>query len=167
MGHEEHKARAPVQVSCWVITVSDTRTIETDEGGRLIQGLLRSAGHTVSDYQILPDEPEQVRVALELIGNKNSSGAVIITGGTGISKRDGTVEVAEALIEKRLDGFGELFRFLSYGEIGSSAMLSRAVAGVFRGKILFCLPGSLGAVRLAMEKLILPELGHLVGEIGR
>ncbi len=167
MGHKEHKAEYPTHVVCGVITVSDTRTPETDKSGRLIQDLLLGEGHQVGDYQIVPDEAPRIRGALEGLASKNNVQAVILTGGTGVSQRDGTVEVVEALLEKELKGFGELFRYLSYGEIGSSAMLSRALAGVSAGKIIFCLPGSSAAVRLGMEKLILPELGHLVGEIAR
>ncbi|HEY5648125.1 MAG TPA: MogA/MoaB family molybdenum cofactor biosynthesis protein [Nitrospiria bacterium] len=167
MGHKEHKAHAPAHVRCWIITVSDTRTPETDKSGKLIRDLLHSAGHATAGYQIFPDEPSRIRDALNTIGSQESAGAVILTGGTGISRRDGTVDVAESLFEKRLDGFGELFRSLSYAEIGSSAMLSRAAAGTFQNKVLFCLPGSTAGVRLAMEKLILPELGHLIGELSR
>lgn len=152
---------------CGVITVSDTRTPETDKSGRLIQDLLRDRGHEVGKYQIVPDEAPRIREALESLVLKNRVQAVILTGGTGISPRDGTVEVVGALLEKKLDGFGELFRSLSYSEIGSSAMLSRALAGVFSGRVIFCLPGSSGAVRLGMEKLILPELGHLCGEVSK
>jgi molybdenum cofactor biosynthesis protein B len=147
--------------------VSDTRTLETDEGGRLIVELLESAGHAVLRRGVVPDAPEQVRAWLEEALGDPQVQAVLTTGGTGIAPRDRTYEVVSELLEKRLDGFGELFRMLSYQEVGPAAMLSRAVGGVTRGKVVLAMPGSPAAVRLAMEKLILPELGHLVAEAGR
>ena len=167
MGHEEHKARSPSVVHCMVVTISDSRTPETDEGGRLIQNLLRDQGHTVEDYQLIKDEPKRIKELILSAAARTGVQAVILTGGTGISKRDRTYDVLVQLLEKRLEGFGELFRSLSYQEIGASAMLSRATAGTVRGLVVFSIPGSPSAVRLAMEKLILPELGHIVREVGR
>ncbi len=167
MGHVEHRAQSPATTRCFVLTISDTRTPETDTGGDAIVELLETAGHEVAARRIVPDEPAEVqstiRVALEDAGVH----AVITTGGTGISARDRTYEAIGELLERRLDGFGELFRMLSYQEIGSAAMLSRATAGTARGRIILSLPGSEHAVRLAMHKLVLPELGHLVREASR
>ena len=167
MGHEEHKARSPSVVHCMVVTISDSRTPETDEGGRLIQNLLRDQGHTVEAYQLIKDEPKQIKKLILSAAARAGVQAVILTGGTGLSKRDSTYDVLVRLLEKRLEGFGELFRSLSYQEIGASAMLSRATAGIIGELVVFSIPGSPSAVRLAMEKLILPELGHLVREACR
>ena len=167
MGHLEHRADAPVQVRCFVLTVSDSRTEETDLGGRAIVELLTGAGHEVVERRLVKDEPEQVRAAVALQLAQARVQAIITTGGTGISSRDRSYEAVTGLLEKRLDGFGELFRFLSFQEIGPAAMLSRAFAGTARGKILIALPGSEHAVRLALTKLVLPELGHLVREASR
>ena len=150
-----------------VVTISDSRTPETDEGGRLIQKLLRGQGHTVEVYQLIKDEPERIKELILSAVARTGVQAVILTGGTGISKRDSTYDVLVQLLEKRLEGFGELFRSLSYQEIGASAMLSRATAGIIGELVVFSIPGSPSAVRLAMEKLILPELGHLVREARR
>lgn len=147
-----------------MLTVSDTRTLETDEGGRLIQELLERAGHQVVRRGIVRDEPDQIRRWLQEALDDPEVQAILTTGGTGIAPRDGTYEVVSALLDKRLDGFGELFRMLSYAEVGPAAMLSRAVGGVARGKVVLAMPGSPAGVRLAMEKLVLPELGHLVWE---
>ncbi|MCS7235139.1 MAG: molybdenum cofactor biosynthesis protein B [Armatimonadota bacterium] len=163
----EHRERGRRPVRCAVLTVSDTRTLETDEGGRLIVQLLESAGHAVLRRGVVPDEPEQVRAWLQEALADPQVQAVLTTGGTGIAPRDRTYEVVSELLEKRLDGFGELFRMLSYQEVGPAAMLSRAVGGVTGGKVVLAMPGSPAAVRLAMEKLVLPELGHLVAEASR
>jgi len=167
MSHVEHKATAPESVRCYVITISDTRTDETDTAGRAIAELLGGAGHQVVGRTIVKDDPVFVRGAIERqLANPNVQ-AVITTGGTGISSRDSTYEAVSALLRKRLDGFGELFRMLSYEQIGSAAMLSRACAGLVAGRIVVALPGSEAAVRLAMERLLIPELGHLVREASR
>lgn len=163
MSVEEHKAMAPRRVVCAVITASDTRTEETDDAGRYVTEALRRAGHQVTYYAVVRDEEEAVRGALEEALDKAS--VVIINGGTGLTPRDVTIETVEPLMEKRLEGFGELFRWLSYREIGSAAMMSRALAGVVRGCFVACLPGSPAAVRLGMEKLLLPELGHIVQQV--
>ncbi len=163
--HREHKAQAPRRVSCLVITCSDTRTEETDTSGRLIKRLLAEHGHEVVGSHLLKDEPAEIRKALDAATADERVQAIVINGGTGLSRRDSTFEAVHGMLEKRLDGFGELFRALSYKEIGSPAMMSRATAGLVRGKIVFSTPGSESAVRLAMEKLILPELGHIVREL--
>ena len=167
MSHAAHRAAAPKTTRCRVVTVSDTRTEETDRGGDAIVELLSRDGHDVAGKTIVPDDPERVRDALQVGIESPDVDVVIATGGTGITRRDGTYEVVSALLDKRIDGFGELFRALSYEEIGPAAMLSRACAGLAAGTIVISLPGSENAVRLAMTKLILPELGHLVREARR
>jgi len=161
----EHRKTAVTGVRCAVLTISDTRALETDLSGRAIVELLEAAGHVVAKRQILQDEPTDVHEAV--VAQLGGVDAIVTTGGTGITSRDSTFEAIDGLIEKRLDGFGELFRALSYQEIGSAAMLSRATAGVARGTAIFILPGSENAVRLGMTKLILPELGHVVRELRR
>jgi len=152
-------------VTCAVVTVSDTRSHHTDQSGQLIQQLLLAANHTIGAYTIIPDEPTQIQDQMERLGRSGELDVVIFTGGTGISRRDTTYDAIEKLLEKTLPGFGELFRYLSYQEIGSRAIASRAVAGVYENKLIFSLPGSRNGVQLAMEKLILPELPHLVGQM--
>jgi molybdenum cofactor biosynthesis protein B len=162
-----HKAEAPKSVRCYVLTVSDTRTEENDTSGRAIADLLSAAGHTVIARAIVKDDPALVRATIERQLASGDVQAIITTGGTGITSRDSTFEAVDALLEKRLDGFGELFRMLSFEQIGPSAMMSRASAGLAAGKIVVSLPGSEGAVRLAMERLLLPELGHLVQQASK
>ncbi|WP_075982564.1 MogA/MoaB family molybdenum cofactor biosynthesis protein [Bacillus massilinigeriensis] len=166
MSIRDHKMEAPRQVSCKVITISDTRNKETDKSGRLMVDLLQQSGHRIIDYVIVKDEQEKLRLEV-LKGCENPEIDVVITnGGTGIAKRDITIETVTSLFQKEISGFGELFRMLSYqDDIGSAAILSRATAGVVNNKAVFCTPGSTGAVRLAMNKLILPELGHIVREL--
>lgn len=166
MSHAEHESLAEnVPVRCAVITVSDTRTEETDRSGALMKSLLLEHGFEVVHYQIVPDEPEEILQILDTI--PAASEAVLFNGGTGISKRDTTFEAISSRLEKTLPGFGELFRMLSYEEIGASSMLSRATAGLYRNTLIFSTPGSTNAVRLAMEKLILPQLKHLAWEVIR
>ncbi|HEY2153171.1 MAG TPA: molybdenum cofactor biosynthesis protein B [Vicinamibacterales bacterium] len=167
MSQDEHKAHAPRSVRCFVITVSDTRTDDNDTGGRAIADLLTAAGHEVAGRTIVRDDPEVVRGTIERQLAHPDVQAIILTGGTGITSRDSTYEVVSTLLQKRIDGFGELFRRLSYDEIGPAAMMSRACAGLVAGHIVISLPGSEGAVRLAMAKLLLPELGHLVEQATR
>jgi molybdopterin adenylyltransferase len=167
MSQDEHKARAPRSVRCFVITVSDTRTEDNDTGGRAIADLLTAAGHEVAGRTIVKDDPELVRGTIERQLAHPDVQAIILTGGTGITSRDSTYEAVTTLLQKRIDGFGELFRRLSYDAIGPAAMMSRACAGLVAGHIVISLPGSEGAVRLAMEKLLLPELGHLVEQATR
>ena len=163
----EHKSAAPSRVGCYVITVSDTRTESTDTGGRAIAELLAAAGHDIVGRTIVKDDPEMLRDAIGRQLANPAVQAIVTTGGTGITSRDCTYEAVTALLWKRLDGFGELFRMLSYEQIGAAAMLSRAVAGTIAGRVIVSLPGSEAAVRLAVDKLLVPELPHLVREAGR
>lgn len=167
MGYREHKRQAPKAVNCAVLTISDSRTEQNDESGRLIKQELIQKGHQVRAYALLKNDAESIkkRVA-ELLGQEELQ-VIITSGGTGVGHRDVTVETIFPFLEKRLDGFGELFRSLSYQEIGTGSIMSRAMAGVACGKVIICLPGSLGAVSLAMDKIILPEIGHMVGEATR
>ncbi|BAY44895.1 molybdenum cofactor synthesis domain-containing protein [Scytonema sp. HK-05] len=165
MTHIPHPDSPGIAVSCAVVTVSDTRSKETDKSGQLIQELLGNANHAVEAYTIVKDEPLLIRTQMQMLGEHPNLDVVIFNGGTGIAPRDTTYDAIEKLLEKTLPGFGELFRFLSYQEIGSRAIASRAVAGIYQQKLIFSLPGSSNAVRLAMEKLILPELVHLVGQM--
>ena len=162
--NEHHRHSAHTHLKLGVITASDTREAASDESGRLIRELLEGAGHRVAYYEVLPDSPEQIAEAVRQ-GLRDLDG-VIINGGTGIAARDSTIEAIRPLIDKELEGFGELFRALSYNEIGSAAFLSRALAGISGGKIVVALPGSPNACRLAMEKLLLPELGHMAHLLG-
>lgn len=167
MSVEEHKHGTPAAARCYVLTISDTRTVESDASGAIIAGLLKGAGHTVVGRSIVRDDPAEVR---RIVGHQLAvpeTQVIITTGGTGITSRDTTYEALSGLLQKRLDGFGELFRHLSYQDIGSAAMLTRACGGIASGKVLFALPGSEHAVRLAMTKLILPEIGHLLRELSR
>ena len=161
MANQAHRKHAATVVACAVVTVSDTRTPETDESGTRIRTALEGAGHRVVSYAILPDDPSRIRAHVQVVLGDPAVQAVIVNGGTGIAPRDTTYEALTALLEKRLDGFGELFRMLSWEQVGSAAMLSRAAAGIARGKLLASLPGSPDAVTLAMERLLVPELGHI------
>lgn len=161
----QHREAAPEYVRVAAMTISDTRTPEDDTGGDTIQELLEEAGHEIVQRTIVRDDVAQIQTTLvELLG-RNDVDAVVTTGGTGISARDTTYEVVERMLDKKLDGFGEIFRVLSYEEIGAAAMLSRATAGAFGNKFLACLPGSRNAVRLAVEKLLVPEIAHIVFEL--
>src|SRR5512133_526535 len=164
MGHEQHRHEAPRRVSIFVVTASDTRGEAEDESGRFVREALAAAGHALGGSRVVKDEPDAIRGALDEAARAGAD-AIVVNGGTGIAGRDRTYEAVAALLEKRLDGFGELFRMLSYAEIGAAAMLSRAVAGVWGGRAVFSVPGSLAAVRLAWEKLIGPEIGHVVREL--
>ena len=166
MGHRQHRRKGPRAVPCAVVTVSDTRTVARDTSGAWILKALKRAGHPIVDYRILKDEPKAIRAHLGRIARAGEARVVLVSGGTGIAARDTTYEALDRLLSKRLDGFGELFRLLSYKEIGPSAMLSRAVAGTYRGLMVFSMPGSEPAVRLAMRRLILPELSHVAGLVG-
>lgn len=163
----EHKSQAPVSIRCAVITVSDTRTIETDTGGRAVSESLIAAGHAVVERLIVPDEPQRIAPLLQQLCDRDDVDAVLLTGGTGITRRDQTYETVSGLLTKPLPGYGELFRMLSFQEIGTAAMLSRAVGGLVGQTIVLTMPGSPAAVRLAMAQIILPELGHLVREAQR
>lgn len=167
MSHEQHKEQAPRRVRVFLLTVSDTRTEATDQGGALCRQLVTEAGHVVSGQAILRDEPALVEAAIRGVAEQRSADVVVTTGGTGLSRRDNTYEAVNGLLDKRMDGFGELFRMLSFHEIGAAAMLSRAVAGLHRQIVVFAVPGSVAAVRLALTRLIIPELGHLTFEAHR
>jgi molybdenum cofactor biosynthesis protein B len=163
----EHKATAPRSIGCWVLTVSDTKAPETDTSGQLIRKLLLDAGHQIVGSTIVRDEPKDVEGVIREACANDAVRAIIVTGGTGITSRDSTYEAIEALLDKRLPGFGELFRMLSYQEVGAAAMLSRAQLGVHARRIVVSLPGSPNACRLALEKLVIPELSHLIREVSR
>ena len=167
MGYQEHKHKAPQSVSCAVLTISDTRTERDDESGRLIRGKLGENGHRVISYSILKNEADSIRKKIYELLKEEELQVIIATGGTGVSRRDITIETIYPILEKKLDGFGELFRFLTYSEIGTGSIMSRAMAGVAGGKVILCLPGSPEATNLAMDKIILPEIGHLVMEATR
>ena len=161
----EHRAAAPESVRCAILTVSDTRTEATDKSGALTKELLRAAHHPVVAYRIVPDEPDRIRPLLESWAADPNVQAIISNGGTGIAARDTTYEVVDRMVEKKLDGFGEIFRMLSYEEVGAAAILSRAVAGAVGAKFIASLPGSRNGVRLAVEKLLVPEISHIVFEL--
>jgi molybdenum cofactor biosynthesis protein B len=163
----EHKASAPARVGCYVLTISDTKTPETDTSGTLVREMLGTAGHPVIGSRIVRDEPADVAQIVREACEDPRVQAVILTGGTGITARDSTYEAVDALLDKRLPGFGELFRMLSYQEIGAAAMLSRAQMGIRARRIIVSLPGSPNACRLALEMLLIPELPHLVREASR
>ena len=164
MATEEHRAKAADQSArCAVLTISDTRSEADDTSGRLIREALTQAGHTVAAYTIVRDEPDQIDAVIRRWVSEKLD-VVITSGGTGIARRDTTIEVVERIIEKKLDGFGELFRMLSYEQVQAAAMLSRAVAGLAGETLIFAMPGSRNAVKLGMEKLIVSELKHLVWE---
>ncbi len=165
MSAEEHKAKSIKTVKCFVVTISDTRNVSTDQSGQLMKELLASEGHDVLGYRIVKDDPTEVENLLRHVLSRDDLEAVLLTGGTGISPRDGTYEVVSRLLDKQISGFGEIFRFLSYQDIGSSAVMSRAQAGAAAGKVVISLPGSRGAVDLGMRRLVLPELGHMVSQV--
>jgi molybdenum cofactor biosynthesis protein B len=160
-----HRESAPEHVRLAVLTISDTRTPENDTGGDTIEELMRGAGHEIVERRIVRDDAARIRTEIVNLLARPDADAVITTGGTGISARDTTYEVVDRMIEKKLDGFGEIFRALSYEEIGDAAILSRAVAGTVGTKLVACLPGSRNAVRLAVEKLLVPEISHVIFEL--
>jgi molybdenum cofactor biosynthesis protein B len=161
----KHRESAPERVRVAVLTISDTRTPETDTGGETVEALMRDAGHDIVGRDIVRDEASAIRTKLVELLARPDVDAVVTTGGTGISARDTTYEVVDRMLEKKLDGFGEIFRMLSYEEIGAAAVLSRCVAGAVGTKFVACLPGSRNAVRLAVEKLLVPEISHVVFEL--
>ncbi len=166
MSHQEHEAEAPRVLSLGVLTLSDTRDETTDKSGALLLDLFRQAGHQIVRYAVIREDPAVIESTLRdwLAGPLD---AIVTNGGTGLTSRDGTIEVARRLMQKELDGFGELFRLVSFHQIGPAAMLSRATAGLAGGRILICLPGSTKAVRLAATRLILPQIGHMIREARR
>jgi len=167
MSYKEHKEKSPRTVTCAVLVISDSRTEETDESGKLLREKLGENGHHVTDYAILKNDSESVKRKIQELLAQEELQVIITSGGTGVSHRDVTVETITPMLGKKLEGFGELFRSLSYQEIGTASIMSRAIAGVAGGKIIICIPGSLGAARLAIEKIILPEIGHMVREATR
>ncbi|MFC1947223.1 molybdenum cofactor biosynthesis protein B [Chloroflexota bacterium] len=167
MSHLEHKELSPQAVSCAVLIISDSRTEKTDESGKLMRQKLEGNGHTVVDYALLKNDSEAITKKLNEYLSQEELQVIITSGGTGVSMRDVTVETVTPMLDKMLDGFGELFRTLSYMEIGTASIMSRAIAGVIGGKIIICVPGSLAAVKLALDKIILPEIGHMVREATR
>jgi len=166
VGHEEHRRAGAGPVRIYVVTASDSRGEAEDASGAWLKAALQAAGHVLAGYRVVKDEPQQVRAALADAARVGAQ-AILVNGGTGISGRDRTYEAVAGILDKRIDGFGELFRMLSFQEIGSAAMLSRAVAGSWQGRAIFSVPGSTAAVRLAWEKLIGPELGHVAFELAR
>ena len=164
---EEHRQQAPHAVGCAVVTVSDTRSLENDTGGSTVSERLLSAGHRVTAREIVPDEPAILRTLVAKLAQTADVEAILLTGGTGIATRDQTPETLRDLFTKELPGYGELLRALSFEEIGPAAMLSRAMGGLIDQTVVLMMPGSTSAVRLAMDKLILPELGHLVSHARR
>jgi molybdenum cofactor biosynthesis protein B len=165
--HVEHKAQGPQSVRCAIITVSDTRTLENDTGGATVMERLTAAGHSIAHREIIPDDPARMRPLLESLRGRDDVDAILLTGGTGVSSRDQTYETVTALLDKPLPGYGEIFRMLSFQEIGPAAILSRATGGLLGRKVLLTMPGSPAAVRLAMERIVVPELPHLVREARR
>jgi molybdopterin adenylyltransferase len=165
MSSTPHPDAQPIAVSCAVITVSDTRSAETDKSGQLMQSLLQTGGHRIGEYALIKDEPTQIKALLIALCQRSDLDAILFNGGTGIAPRDTTYDAIARSLDKTLPGFGEIFRALSYTEIGSRAIASRAVAGVCQSKLVFSVPGSTAAVRLAIEQLILPELPHLIKQL--
>ena len=162
----EHRSHAPTQVGCFVLTCSDSRAQVDDVSGRALREGLQTAGHTVVGSAVVKDEPEAIRTAV-LGAIERGARAVLVTGGTGITRRDQTLEAIRPLMEREIPGFGELFRMLSFRQVGAAAMLSRAEAGVIAGVPVFLLPGSPAAIELAVRELVAPELPHLIGQLRR
>jgi molybdenum cofactor biosynthesis protein B len=167
MSYKEHKDQSPKTVTCAVLTISDSRTEDTDESGRLIKQRLSQNGHRIIAYAILKNDAIAIRKKMEELLGQDELQVIITSGGTGVSHRDVTVETVSPILEKKLDGFGELFRSMSYQEIGTASIMSRAIAGVAGDKIIICIPGSLGAAELSIDKIILPEIGHMIREATR
>ncbi|UCF80852.1 MAG: molybdenum cofactor biosynthesis protein MoaB [Acidobacteriota bacterium] len=167
MGEAEHKEKSPDHVRCYVLGVSDTRTEENDFSGQLVKELLKDNFHKVVGYSILKDDKAKIKTAVKKLAADDRVEVILLTGGTGISPRDVTVEAIEEIFDKKIDGFGQVFRSLSYAEVGPAAILSRATAGVIQRKVVVAMPGALEAVRLAMNDILLPELGHMVFEAGK
>ncbi|HZL91472.1 MAG TPA: molybdenum cofactor biosynthesis protein B [Pirellulaceae bacterium] len=165
--HVEHKAQGPQSLRCAVITVSDTRTLENDTGGQSVIDHLKDAGHQVVCREIIPDDPARMRPLLDELCGRAELDVILLTGGTGVASRDQTFETISGILDKPMPGYGEIFRMLSFQEIGPAACLSRAVGGIARGKVVLTMPGSPAGVRLAMEKIIVPELRHFVREARR
>lgn len=167
MTYLKHKEDSPKKLRFAIVTVTDSRTIETDESGRVVEELLSSNQHEIYKRLLIPNDPDKIRESVEGLLRDGNVDVIVTIGGTGLSKKDLTVDVVSKLVEKKINGFGELFRLLSYRKIGKSAMLSRAFAGVAKWKVVVCLPGSIDAVELAIKELILPEIGHMIREARR
>jgi molybdenum cofactor biosynthesis protein B len=167
MSGHHHQDRVSTRVGCAVVTISDSRSEDDDRSGPVLRELLEAAGHPVREHRIVPDERGAIRAAVEALVARPDVAAVLLTGGTGIAARDVTIESLAGLWTKELPGFGELFRSLSFEEVGAASMLSRAVAGIVAGVFVAALPGSPKACRLALERLIVPQLGHIAGLLGR
>ena len=167
MGRKEHLERSRKEVTVAIVVISDSRTPNTDESGKVAADILRKEGHTVAEQLLVGNDRDAITNTLSSLTNRADIDAVLTIGGTGISKRDITVDVLSRLMEKRLDGFGEMFRMMSYKEIGTGALMSRATAGVIGGKVVMCLPGSPEAIKLAVKRIIIPEIGHMVHEATR
>lgn len=167
MGYLEHRRDSPKNLGFAVVTISDSRSIETDESGRMAEEALKTEGHKVRRRLIVTNDQGEIGKTVEELLGSGEIDVILTIGGTGLSKRDVTVEAVSKVIEKKIEGFGELFRILSYNEIGTAAMLTRAFAGIAKGKIVVCLPGSENAVEMAIRRLILPEIGHMIREARR
>jgi molybdenum cofactor biosynthesis protein B len=167
MTYQEHKHHSPKSINCSIIIASDSRTEQNDESGKYIKHELKKQGHKVLSFSLLKNDTDAINIKINELMHEDNLQVIIISGGTGISRRDVTIETISPIFDKELVGFGELFRFLTYQQIHTGSIMSRATAGVARGKVIICLPGSLGAVTLAMEKIILPEIGHMVREAQR
>ena len=167
MGYHDHKHHAPARVSCAVLVISGSRTQKDDQSGKLLTKMLQDNGHQVAAFDILKNDADAIRGKMQQFIADEGVQMVISSGGTGASHLDITVETVTPLLEKKMDGFGELFRQFTYQQIGTGSILSRAMAGVAKGTVIICLPGSVAAVEMAMQKIILPEIGHLVREAGR
>ncbi|MFD2670325.1 MogA/MoaB family molybdenum cofactor biosynthesis protein [Marinicrinis sediminis] len=168
MSIEKHRSQAPRFTDCSILTISDSRTKEDDKSGAWLQQALLSAGHQIIHYRLIPDDIAQIRFEIDRIASDRKTRVLLLNGGTGIARRDCTYEAVNGMLEKQMPGFGELFRYLSFTEeIGSAAILSRATAGIYQQMAIFSMPGSTKAVQLAMTRLILPEIGHLIGELDK
>ena len=164
MSYHEHKRQEVKNITCAVIVTSDSRTEETDDSGKLIKQRLADSGHKIAFYTILKNDAQTIRSQISELVKLDEVQVIITSGGTGLSHKDVTIDTIQPMLEKRLDGFGELFRYLTYKELGTASIMSRATAGVINGKVIICFPGSSGAAILAMDKIILPEIGHMVRE---
>jgi molybdenum cofactor biosynthesis protein B len=167
MGYMEHKHHVPASINCAVLIISGSRTEQTDESGKYIMTSLKESGNNVTVYSIIGNDAKVILESIAKILGDGKTQAIITSGGTGASHMDITIETIAPILEKKMDGFGELFRSLTYQEIGTGSILSRAMAGIVKGKVIISLPGSLEAVKMAMQKIIIPELAHLVREASR
>jgi molybdenum cofactor biosynthesis protein B len=167
MGHREHHERSKKNVNVAIVVVSDSRTQDTDESGKVASDLLEKKGHTIAEHLLIGNDSDAIANTLSELTNRTDVDVILTIGGTGISRRDITVDVLSPLMEKKLEGFGEMFRTMSFKQIGTGALMSRSTAGVINGKVILCLPGSTAAIRLAVKRIIIPEIGHMVYEATR